>query len=109
LTKVREYKNDKTLDDKTAMTAAVKWCIAHDILKQFLEANASEVVNMLLGEWNIEDCVRVRAREAREEGREEGLKKGIINLSEFGMLPEQIAKALKLPQTKVLQYLGDSR
>jgi hypothetical protein len=88
------------------MTAAVKWCIGHGILKQFLEANASEVVNMLLGEWNFEDCVRVRAREAREEGIEEGLERGIMSLSEFGMPPEQIAKALKLPQNKVLQYLG---
>jgi hypothetical protein len=68
--KVREYRNDKTLNDKAAMTAAVKWCIEHDILKQFLEANASEVINMLLGEWKYEDWVAVREREAREDERE---------------------------------------
>jgi hypothetical protein len=62
--------NDKTLDDTAAMTAAVKWCIEHDILKQFLEANASEVINMLLGEWKYEDWVVVREREAREDERE---------------------------------------
>jgi hypothetical protein len=28
---------------------------------------------ILSGEWNIEDCVRVRAREAREEGLERGI------------------------------------
>jgi hypothetical protein len=62
-------------------------------------------MGFLVGEWNIEDCVRVRAREAREEGLEKGLEKAIekglqkniMNLSELGMLPEQIAKALKLP------------
>jgi hypothetical protein len=75
--KVREYKNDKTLNDKAVMTAAVKWCIGHGILKQFLEANASEVINMIFGEWNMEDCVRVRTREAREEGIEEGLERGL--------------------------------
>jgi hypothetical protein len=32
---------------------------------------------ILSGEWNIEDCVRVRAREAREEGLEAGIEKGI--------------------------------
>jgi integrase len=104
--KVREYKNDKTLDAKAAMTAAIKWCIRHGILKQFLEANASEVINMIFGEWNFEDCVRVRAQEAREEGIERGIERGVMNLFEFGMLPEQIAQALKLPQNKVLQYLG---
>jgi hypothetical protein len=68
--KVREYKNDKTLDDTAAMTAAVKWCIEHGILKQFLEANASEVINMLLGEWRYEDWVAVREHEAQEKGSE---------------------------------------
>jgi predicted transposase YdaD len=67
-------------------------------------------MGFLFGEWNFEDCVRVRAREAREEGIEEGLERGmergIMNLSEFGMPAEQIARALKLPQNKVLQYLG---
>jgi hypothetical protein len=75
--KVREYKNDKTLDDTAAMTAAVKWCIGHDILKQFLESNASEVINMLLGEWKYEDWVAVREREAQEEGWTRGLEKGL--------------------------------
>jgi predicted transposase YdaD len=32
---------------------------------------------MIFGEWNMEDCVRVRTREAREEGIEEGLEKGL--------------------------------
>jgi hypothetical protein len=65
---------------------------------------------MIFGEWSIDDLVAVREREAREDGIERGIEKGIekgvINLSEFGMLPEQIAKALKLPQNKVWQYLG---
>ena len=40
-----------------------------NILKDFLEENSSEVMNMLITEWNWDD-----AREVwREEGREEGI------------------------------------
>jgi DNA-binding CsgD family transcriptional regulator len=32
------------------------------------------------------------------------MEKGIKDLTEYGMSPDQIAKALKLPLDKVLQY-----
>jgi predicted transposase YdaD len=61
---------------------------------------------MLLGEWNFEDMVRVREREAREDGLEQGLGKAAKNLFEYGMTPEQVAQALKMPMDTVLQYRG---
>ena len=51
------------------MRAAIKYCRDHDILKEFLEQNATEVINMLITEWNTE--------EAKEVWYEEGLEKGI--------------------------------
>jgi hypothetical protein len=84
--KVREFETalsggknpaDRSRDDrkeliKTAITQAVQWCIDHTILKPFLERNGSEVINMLFGEWKLEDALVVE----REEGREEGLERG---------------------------------
>jgi DNA-directed RNA polymerase specialized sigma24 family protein len=69
---------------RTAMTQAIQWCIAHNKIKRFLESNSSEVLNMLITEWNWDKYVEVREREAveaglivgRREGREEGLMKG---------------------------------
>jgi len=49
--------------------AAVKYCQNNAILKEFLEVHGSEVLNMLLTEWNTEDAIAY----AREEGREEGI------------------------------------
>jgi hypothetical protein len=37
-------------EKEEAMTLAVRWCIAHDILRPFLESHGSEVVNMLMTE-----------------------------------------------------------
>ena len=108
--KVRELEMGR-LDRKGAMEDAVKWCIAHGILKEFLETHGSEVVNMLLTEWNLEDALAVEREEGIEEGiekgREENLVETVKNLLDFGMKPEQISRALKLPPDTVQRYLDE--
>jgi predicted transposase/invertase (TIGR01784 family) len=71
-----------------AIKTAVRYCREHDILKEFLEENATEVLNMLITEWNMDDALAVRFEEGmergmercmdrgRERGREEGVKEG---------------------------------
>jgi hypothetical protein len=83
---------------KTAITKAVQWCIANKILRGFLEKNGSEVINMVFGEWKLEDALVVE----REEGREEGVKR----LQKYGMDPKEIALALELPLDTVFRYLN---
>jgi predicted transposase/invertase (TIGR01784 family) len=68
--KVREYeKEGYSLEE--AIRKAVKYCRDHDILKEFLEANAKEVMTMLLEEWNLDDAKQVWYEEGMEKGREE--------------------------------------
>jgi hypothetical protein len=55
---------------------------------------------MLMNEWKLEDALVVE----RAEGREEGRVIDVNNLFAFGMTPEQISKALKLPLETVIQY-----
>jgi hypothetical protein len=45
-------------------------------LKDFLKENASEVVNMLLTEWKLEDALVVEREEGREETTRNALAKG---------------------------------
>jgi hypothetical protein len=90
--KAREFENDAP-DKETAMKMAIKYCIEHDIMKDFFEANASEVVNMLLTEWNWDDAKAVWWEEGREEGREEGENK-VLELVRQGFTPEQIEEKL---------------
>jgi hypothetical protein len=73
--KAREY--EKELGSrKEGVTAAVKYCISHGILREFLELHSSEVFNMLFTEWNWDDALAVRFEEGREEGMEKGMEKG---------------------------------
>ncbi|GMO19996.1 MAG: Rpn family recombination-promoting nuclease/putative transposase [Termitinemataceae bacterium] len=126
---VRRLSDD---DKKAAMKEAINWCIGNGILKPFLETQGSEVVNMLMNEWKLEDALVVERAEGREEGlaegwtkgraegreegREEGWAKGLMkgreetvsNLLAFGIEPRQIAEALKLPLETVMQYQAKS-
>jgi hypothetical protein len=73
--KVREY--DKEGHSRgEAIKKAVKHCRGHDILKEFLRKNASEVANMLITEWDWDVAKEVWQEEAREEGHEKGLAEG---------------------------------
>jgi hypothetical protein len=69
--KVRELEGEG-IGLEGAVRGAVRWCIGEGILGEFLEEHGSEVVNMLMTEWKLEDALLVE----REEGREEGLELG---------------------------------
>lgn len=73
--RVKEYEKEG-FDRKDAIGKAVKYCRENDILFKFLETNASEVLNMLITEWNWDDALAVRFEDGREEGREEGRQEG---------------------------------
>jgi hypothetical protein len=63
--KVRENRRVMPLEE--AMTGAIGYCIERGILKRVLEENSTEVFNMLLTEWNIDEAKAVWQEEAREE------------------------------------------
>jgi predicted transposase/invertase (TIGR01784 family) len=77
--KIREF--EKTMPREEAMQSAIKYCIDNNILKSFLETQGSEVLNMLLTEWNIEEAKEVWWEEAKEEGREEGKEEGKMEIA----------------------------
>jgi predicted transposase YdaD len=85
-----------------------------------LGTHGTEVMNMLMTEWNWDDALAVRFEEGLEKGLEEGLERGlekgmeeglekgqeetVKNLLDFGMEAEQISRALKIPLETVLRY-----
>jgi hypothetical protein len=109
-----------------AIRDAVRWCIEHDILKEFLRKHGAEVTNMLMTEWKLDEVLAVRERDAREEGLEEGLERGleqglergleqgleqgreeaVKNLLKYGMSPGKVAEALKIPLETVMKIQG---
>jgi rubrerythrin len=63
--KIRENEGSQTQEE--AINAAIEYCIQNNILKQFLETHSSEVYNMLLTDWDIEEAKQVWFEEGRED------------------------------------------
>jgi len=93
--KISEY--NKTLPIDESVKAAIKYCIEHDVLKEFLRKHGSEVVNMLFDDITIEEIGEIRYEEGREEGFEEGREKErsfVMNLLDQGLSVEEIKQRL---------------
>jgi predicted transposase YdaD len=76
------------------MGHAITWCIENNILRGFFETHGSEVVNMLMTEWKLEDALVVEREEGWEEGLEEGLEQGLEKGRKEG-LEEGLEKGLE--------------
>lgn len=96
---------DETGDLETAIKSAITYCSRHDILGEFLEIHGSEVLNMLLAEWNMEDAIAYAREEAREEGCEERTLSIAGNMLAEGMDVEFIQKITGL-DAKTIQGLN---
>ena len=59
-----------------ALEEAVEYCIDHGILSEFLRRHRSEVLGMLLEEFDVEKYERTIKKEGYEEGHASGLREG---------------------------------
>ncbi|MDR1248212.1 MAG: Rpn family recombination-promoting nuclease/putative transposase [Treponema sp.] len=104
--RVRE--NENAMPPDQAVTEAVRRCIRDGILADFLEEHGSEVMNMLLEEWNWDEAKEVWREEAWEkgweEGREEGIEKGWEEGREKGR-EEGIEKGMEEERNQVLELI----
>jgi predicted transposase/invertase (TIGR01784 family) len=87
--KVREYMK-AGMEIEAAMKLAVEYCLEHDIIKEFLESNATEVINMLMTEWDWDKALATYYEEGKEDGIVQGREEGIEQGREKGR--EQIAR-----------------
>ena len=94
---------------RDAISNAVKFCIANEIMKDYLENHAEEVFNMLALEWKLDDALKARFDDGYEDGLEEGLQlgqnKGIelvaINMIRRGKSFEEIQADTDLPMKRI--------
>jgi predicted transposase/invertase (TIGR01784 family) len=100
--KVREYEG-AGFALSNALEQAVNWCINQGFLRDFLKTHSSEVVNMLLTEWNWDDALAVRYEEGLEEGLEEGKLKIARKMKQAGLPPKQIAEFTGLSPEEIAE------
>jgi len=112
---VREH--EKSMSRSLAIQKAVDDCMRQDILRDFLQDNASEVRNMLFTEWNWDTAKRVWQEEAMETGIEKdiaigkaegivvGETKGVLRtarqMKAEGMSSDLISRVTGLPKAEI--------
>ena len=84
---------------------AIKYCSRSGILREYLEIHGSEVLNMILTEWNMDDALAFAREEGWEEGREEGKLEIAKNLLAENTSHEFIQKITGL-DIKIIQELS---
>jgi hypothetical protein len=93
--KVRENRVSMPLDE--AVRGAIRYCVSNRILTEFLEEHGSEVLNMLLEEWNLDEAKEVWREEGWEQGLEKGMEQGreqFLELINQGYTIEQLKAKL---------------
>jgi len=99
--KINEYNVYMPLAE--AIKKAVLYCIEHNILREFLESNSSEVFNMLTDDITIEEIADIRYEEGREDGLELGIEQGqknVFSLLDQGLSIEEIKQRLTQTTTR---------
>ena len=97
---------------QAAIKEAVAYCIANDVLKDFLEKHGKEVLSMLTAEFNMKTAQQVWRQIGKEEGRAEGKVEGRVegrvitaqNLIREGFDVSKVAKFTEL-DTAIVEKL----
>jgi hypothetical protein len=89
-----------------AIEQAVKDCVEKDILADFLQSQASEVINMLTAEFKMDEAIEVWKEEGREEGRKEGKEEGIGEKA-FEIAQKMLARRMSIGEIVDLTGLDE--
>ncbi len=89
--KTREFVRKNKGDVDSGIKAAVDWCIANDILREFLQRERSEIIMLSIFEYNAEEEHRKILAEAddyyakgKQDGQRIGFEQGIVQGIEQG-------------------------
>ena len=102
-TKILDKNNNKYNYSKQGIQETIKYCIKHNILREYLTENRKEVYNMMTSIYDQKTATYMYGREQYAEGRMQSivdlLKKQIINVSvaakELNMTEKQVMKLVK--------------
>ncbi|MCQ4636413.1 Rpn family recombination-promoting nuclease/putative transposase [Anaerovorax odorimutans] len=63
-------------DLTAAIRESVKYCMDHNVLRDFLKRNGGDMVSFLFEELSREECEAIREEDGYERGKVEGIEKG---------------------------------
>ena len=80
------------LDSQSAISKAIEFCLANDVMRNYLEKNQEEVSNMLALQWDSDAALQARF----DEGFEEGIEFVATNMIRKGLSFDEISELTNL-------------
>lgn len=80
------------LNSQSAISKAIEFCLANDVMKNYLEKNQEEVFNMLALQWDSDAALQARF----DEGFEEGIEFVATNMIRKGLSFDEISELTNL-------------
>lgn len=91
------------LDNHSAISKAIDFCLENNFMKDYLEKNSKEVFNMLNLQWNSDDALQARFDDGFEFVAKNLIKKGLSSdeICELNNLSHERIKELSLNDSKI--------
>ena len=97
------------LSRRDAIRRAVKFCLDHGIMGNYLVEHSEEVFNMLALEWNINDALQARFEDGYEDGRNKEREAVAIKMLRKGKSFDEVQEFTDLPIQRLEQLVIDNR
>ena len=97
------------LSRRDAIRRAVKFCLEHGIMGNYLVEHSEEVFNMLALEWNMNDALAARFEDGYKDGRNEERESVAIKLIRRGRPLQEIHEDTGLSLHRLEQLANDNR
>lgn len=94
-----------TIHNEEAYRMVIRKAINKGILKDYLTRNSTEVINMLLAEYDYDTDISVKCEEARDE---KAIEDALVMIKEYNLDPVTVAQKLGAPLKKVLDSLNQN-
>ena len=95
---VNKYKAEEV---PNPVDKAIQQCIKENVLSDYFKSNSTEVRNMLIAEYNYEDDIAARKKEAKAEGINQKMEQVILKMLEKDYSLEDIIQITGASKEKV--------
>ncbi len=89
------------LSRRQAIIQAIDWCIAHNVMKDYLTEKRNEVFSMLDFQWDLDEAKIAWQKQGENKGRAEERDSIALNMLREGLPFEQIQKFTTLSLEKI--------
>ena len=94
------------------MGDAIKYCVEHDILKEYIKRQGKEVLSVLAMHWDYEEALEVARKESEQRGEKKGEKKKeieyLISFYQDGDSLQRLARVTGRTIAEIQQILQEN-